>query len=237
MTDFKAIKPDVRILLLQVLLSVVLLSSFHTVYALWALFSVLALATLFFCGWRSFFKNILLFAVLNGLFYGLTALKITVLSGIFPPFLTLLIRVAPAWLTLTILNARSRMDEMLYALDRMHIPKTLSIPLMVVYRYVPTIFQELRCIHESLKMRGLNSWHHPWRTLDNHVVPLLARSEKISEELSAASLCKGLSAERRRTSCTEVRIDRFDLLYLIGMLLAAVALIFFDRFAKGGFSL
>ena len=135
MTDFKAIKPDVRILLLQVLLSVVLLSSFHTVYALWALFSVLALATLFFCGWRSFFKNILLFAVLNGLFYGLTALKITVLSDIFPPFLTLLIRVAPAWLTLTILNARSRMDEMLYALDRMHIPKTLSIPLMVVYRY------------------------------------------------------------------------------------------------------
>ena len=59
----------------------------------------------------------------------------------------------------------------------------------------------------------------------------------LSEELSAASLCKGLSAERRRTSCTEVRIDRFDLLYLIGMLLAAVALIFFDRFAKGGFSL
>ena len=86
-------------------------------------------------------------------------------------------------------------------------------------------------------MRGLNSWHHPWRTLNNHVVPLLARSEKISEELSAASLCKGLSAERRRTSCTEVRIDRFDLLYLIGMLLAAAALIFFDRFAKGGFSL
>ncbi len=29
-----------------------------------------------------------------------------------------------------------------YSLDAIHIPKSLSIPLMVVYRYVPTILQE-----------------------------------------------------------------------------------------------
>ena len=237
MTDFRAVKPDFRILILQIIFCVALLSGFQTIYALWALFSVLSVVTLLLCGVKSFVKNLLSFAILNGLLYGLTALKVPVLSDIIPPFLTLLIRVAPAWLALTILNTRSRMDEMLYTLDCLHIPKTFSIPLMVVYRYVPTILQELRRINESLRMRGLNSWRHPWRTLNNHIVPLLARSEKISEELSAASLCKGLSTERRRTSCTDVRITLSDIIYLTCMLLAAVGLMIFDRYAKGGFQL
>src|SRR5699024_11699819 len=54
-------------------------------------------------------------------------------------------------------------------------------------------------------------------TIENYMVPLLFRSEKLSEELSAASLCKGLSVERNRSCCTEVKLTLADFLYLLGM--------------------
>lgn len=118
MIDFHAAKPDIRILILQTVLSVALMSVAHAVYTLWALFGVLSVVVLALCGCKAFFKNAAVYVLLNGLFYGLTALPIPILSDIFPPFLFMLIRVYPAWLALTILSARVRMDEMLYFIYR-----------------------------------------------------------------------------------------------------------------------
>ena len=234
MNQFRAAKPDPGILILQVAVSVVLVSFFHTYDALIALFGVLDLILLAFCGWRIFFKKAVCFAVLIGALLTLTTFQIPVLSGLFPPFLTMLFRVYPTWLTFNILTKRAQMDEMLYVLDRMHVPKTFSIPFMVVYRYVPTILQELHCINESLVMRGRNDLRHPIRMLNDHIVPLLSRSEKIAEELSAASLCKGLSTKRVRTSCTRVHISAEDVVYLSGMIAVAAGLIVFDLHMRGG---
>lgn len=112
------------------------------------------------------------------------------------------------------------------------IPKSLSIPLMVVYRYVPTILQEFCYVNESLKMRGLNlsvrNLKHLIPTIENYMVPLLFRSEKLSEELSAASLCKGLSVERNRSCCTEVKLTLADFLYLLGMAVVICGLLYLD---------
>ena len=127
---------------------------------------------------------------------------------------------------------KTPMDELLYSLDAIHIPKSLSIPLMVVYRYVPTILQEFRYVNESLKMRGLNlsfsSLEHLMQTIENYMVPLLFRSEKLSEELSAASLCKGLSAYRKRSCCTDVKLTIADFLYLLGMIFVICGLLYLD---------
>lgn len=234
MNKFRAKKPDPRILILQIVLSVLLVSSIHTYYALIALFGVLDVIIFVFCGWKAFLKKAIGFAVMLGAMSLLIRFNIPVLSGIFPPFLMLLVRVYPTWLTLNILNERVRMNEMLYVLDRMHVPKTFSIPLMVVYRYVPTILQELHCINESLAMRERNNIRHPIRMLNDHIVPLLSRSEKIAEELSAASLCKGLNTERGRTSCTDVHITIGDIIYLFGMIAVSAGIILFDQHIRGG---
>ena len=143
-----------------------------------------------------------------------------------------MIKVYPIYLLLRLLVDKAPMNELLYVLDRIHISKSLSIPLMIVYRYVPTIIQEIHYINESLKMRGLNLSFSNLkcliRTLENYMVPLLFRSEKISEELSAASLCKGLSIGRKRTCCTDVRFTKEDYLYLSGMTVVTVALFFLN---------
>ena len=179
-------------------------------------------------GIKVFIKRLLSYAVMYGIIWGFTAINIPILSVIFPPFLMMMIKVYPIYLLLKLLVDKAPMDELLYSLDRIHFPKSLSIPLMIVYRYVPTIIRELHYINENLKMRGLNlslsNIRHLIKTLENYLVPLLFRSERISEELSAASLCKGLSIERKRTCCTNVRFTKEDYLYLLGMAIVIVLL-------------
>lgn len=226
---FKAVKPDSRILILQIIVASILGFSFHSEFAVISLFLVIDFLLFYWYGVKVFIKRLLSYAVMYGIIWGFTTIYIPILSAIFPPFLMMMIKVYPIYLLLKLLVDKAPMDELLYSLDRIRIPKSLSIPLMIVYRYVPTIFRELHYINENLKMRGLNfslsNIRQLIRTLENYLVPLLFRSEKISEELSAASLCKGLSIDRNRTCCTDVRFTKEDYLYLLGMAIVTVVLL------------
>lgn len=238
MNDIKAAKPDIRVLIIQTIIVMILTSTLHTLYALYALFAVCGVAVLIFCGVGTFFKELFIFAAMNAAIYFLAAFQIPILSDIFPPFLMMLSKIYPAYLMLKVMSAKAQMNEMLFAFDQMHIPKSFSIPFMVVYRYVPTILQEFKKISESLKLRGLGfsfrNMKHPLRTVGNCIVPILARSEKIAEELSAASLCKGLNTERKRTCITDVCISWQDIAYLAAVVLAAAGVLIFDLMMKGG---
>lgn len=163
MKKFRAAKPDPRILILQVIVSVALLSTFHTRYGVYALFAVLAIILLILCGWKAFWKNTVSFLALNGALFLLTTVPVPVISELFPPFFTMLVRVYPAWLTLKILTVRSQMDEMLFVLDRMHISKTISIPFNVCIEKTAaqTIFcrsaecgLSADCLHDCLFCAG-----------------------------------------------------------------------------------
>ena len=229
---FKAVKPDSRILILHIIVASILGFSFHSEFAVISLFLVIDFLLFYWYGVKVFIKRLLSYAVMYGIIWGFTTTNIPILSVIFPPFLMMMIKVYPIYLLLKLLVDKAPMNELLYVLDRIHISKSLSIPLMIVYRYVPTIIQEIHYINESLKMRGLNLSFSNLkcliRTLENYMVPLLFRSEKISEELSAASLCKGLSIGRKRTCCTDVRFTKEDYLYLSGMTVVTVALFFLN---------
>ena len=230
--NFKASKPDAIILILQVIAAAVLSFCFKSQWAVFCFFFVIDFLILFWYGAKVFLQRLIAYACLNALTWGLLMAGIPVLSAMLPPFLILIVRVFPVYLLLKLLLDKTPMNELLYSLETMHVPKLLSIPLMVVYRYVPTILQEFRYVNESLKMRGLNLSARNLKrlipTIENYMVPLLFRSEKLSEELSAASLCKGLSAERSRSCCTEVKLTLADFLYLLGMAAVICGLLYLD---------
>lgn len=231
--EFKAAKPDSRLLILQIIAAGILSFSFQREAAVIALFLVIDFLFFYWYGAKAFIKYLVSYAVLIGIIWGFTTVSIPILSVIFPPFLMMMRKVYPVYLLAKLLADKAPMNELLYVLDRIHISKSLSIPLMIVYRYVPTILQEIHSINESLKMRGLNlSFSNVKcliRTLENYMVPLLFRSEKISEELSAASLCKGLSIERKRSCCVEVRFTKEDYLYLLGMVAVIAGLLWLNE--------
>lgn len=230
--NFKPTKPDPRILILQIILGGVFSFYFKKPYTVFGFFLAIDLLVLFFYGVGEFFYRLLTYALLNCMVWALTSFHLPILSVIFPAFLMMVVRIFPVYLLLKLLLDRAPMDELLYTLDAIHLPKSLSIPIMVVYRYVPTILQDVRNVNACLKMRGLNvslaNAGHLLQTLERYMVPLLFRSEKIAEELSAASLCKGLSVSRKRTCCTDVRLNIYDFLYVVGMLAVIGALLYME---------
>lgn len=160
----------------------------------------------------------------------LQRLAIPVVSDIFSMFFLLVVRIYPVYLLCGLLVYRTPMNELLTALSHWHIPQVVLIPLAVIYRYIPTTTKEITYVNESMKMRGVNGSlfslvHHPIKTAEQFLVPLLYRSEKIAEELSAASLCKGLTIHRQRTCCIPTRLSWQDVLYTVGISVTTIALL------------
>lgn len=232
--DFGASKPDPRILIVQVAAAAVLASMFRNLSALLLLFLVLNTLLLLQTNWKTFWNNAAVYIGMLAILFALERIYIPVLSNILPMFLMLMVRMYPVYIAGRILLVKAPMDELLFALEKWHIPKLVLIPLSVIYRYIPTILKEIGYIRESLKMRNFehsfrHKCRHPIECAENFLVPLLYRSEKICEELSAASISKGLSTRRKRTCCAEVKLRWSDMGYLLGMAVVSGLLIFVNN--------
>lgn len=114
----------------------------------------------------------------------------------------------------------------LASMERWHIPKVFSIPFAVILRFFPSVKEEWSNITAAMKLRGIglgvgNVLTHPIKTIEYILVPLLSSSIKIGDELSAASVARGLGMERQRTSIYNVKLCIWDYLLLV------MAVIFF----------
>lgn len=229
---FKPTKPDARVLIIQIIVAGILSFHFQNHWVVFCFFLAIDFVILFWYGMKNFAKRLLVYVTLNIVAVGLLKMELPVVSSVFLPFIMLVVRMYPVYLLLKLLVDKMPMDELLYSLEVIHIPKPLSIPLMVVYRYIPTIMQEVRYVNENLKMRGMNfslsNIRFLVRTVENYMVPLLFRSEKIAEELSATSLCKGLSTRRKRSCCTDVKMEACDYCYLLGILIVIGGLFYLE---------
>ena len=119
-------------------------------------------------------------------------------------------------------------DDLITSLQNMHIPKGFTITVAVVFRYIPTIGREFRNINNTMKMRGIafnakNLFFQPGRTMEYALVPLIMRSIKVADDLSASAMTRGLDLQTKRTSYREVRLHLHD--FLITVLFVALILV------------
>lgn len=110
------------------------------------------------------------------------------------------------------------------AMERMHLPQTVVIPVSVVFRFFPTLREEYAAIRDAMKMRGI-TLANPLAMLEYRVVPLLIVACKIGEELSAAALSRGLGAPVRRTNVCRVGFGWLDIAAIVLTLPCWLALI------------
>lgn len=102
------------------------------------------------------------------------------------------------------LSKLASMQDLLAALQAMGAPQAVLIPCMVVLRFFPTIRRDASHLMESLRTRrvlagGGYAFRHPALTCELLVVPLLMRSVRVSDELAASALVRGLGGETRPT--------------------------------------
>ncbi len=115
-------------------------------------------------------------------------------------------------------------SEYLNGLKRMHIPAGFALSTSVIFRFIPTIRSENDGIKQALRMRGLSglkALRHPLKYFNYRLVPLLLSTFRIADELSMASLCRGLSTGRERTSYEHDNLRFFDwiIIALSGLLI------------------
>lgn len=96
-------------------------------------------------------------------------------------------------------------SEFIAAMEKLHMARKLVIPLSVMFRYFPTIAEENKSIAMAMKMRGISlKGSNPISFLEYRLVPIMMSTVRIGDELSAASLTKGLDSTAKRTNICKI---------------------------------
>lgn len=96
-------------------------------------------------------------------------------------------------------------SEFIAAFHRMHIPQQITIPLSVMFRFFPTVVEEMEAINSAMKMRDIRILgKNAGKLIEYRLIPLLVCSVNIGQELSAAALTRGLSVEKKRTNICRI---------------------------------
>ena len=168
------------------------------------------------------------YAVRGVLAYGLVCLFtgwcMGVLTGtwrtMFVAFLGLLHKVYACGMLAGVVIATTKVGEFLSAMARLHCPKKLTIPLAVMLRYLPTIRVDWRFIKDALALRDVSPtlWGFlkaPAMTVNCIYVPLLTAASKAADELSIASVTRGIEAPHPRTCLVELHMGVADWLVML----------------------
>lgn len=126
------------------------------------------------------------------------------------------------------MSLKMRVGDFVTALQRLHIPKGLTITFAVVFRYMPTVKDEFQKIYSTMKLRGValsvpNLAKHPIRTFEYAIIPLIIRSLAIADQLAASAVTRGMDLESERTSYRIVKIQGVDVVVTLLMTGLAVA--------------
>ena len=122
----------------------------------------------------------------------------------------------------------TKVNEFLAAMARMHMPNKVTIPLAVMARFFPTVFDEAHAIGNAMRMRGirlfsLRTLANPFSILEYRLVPLLVSVTKIGDELSIAAVTRGLSPETKRTCVATIGFHVQDLIVFVYCMIVVLA--------------
>ena len=108
----------------------------------------------------------------------------------------------------------TKVSEFIASMEKSNIPRDIIIPVSVVFRYIPSVFEEIKSITNAMKMRGFGltfkSLKNPFKLIEFYMIPILISAIKTADELSAASLTRGLSNPEPRTHLLEVKFTKLD---------------------------
>ena len=151
-------------------------------------------------------------------------------------FFGLVHKVYPCGFLSGIILSTTKIGEFLSAMNRSHISRKIVVPIAVMLRYMPTIREDWRFIKDAMKMRdvspSLKSFlKHPGMTIECIYVPLMMAASKTADELTIASVTRGIENPKPRTSLVQVRFGIGDLI----VFLCFFAMFLAGQFCKGVF--
>lgn len=126
----------------------------------------------------------------------------------------------PILLYANVFQRTTKVSEMIYVMYSLRIPKGFTITFAVAMRFFPTAKEEMRYIADAMKLRGIevnlqNVIKRPGLLIESKIVPLMMRSATIAEELSAASITRGIDSPEKRSAYFRAHLTWEDVMITI----------------------
>lgn len=111
-------------------------------------------------------------------------------------------------------------NEMVTGLYALRIPRAFIITFAVAMRFFPTAKEEIGHVRDAMILRGIrasliNLIRRPHLIFEGFMIPLLVRASTIAEELSAASITRGLDNPKQRTAFTKLEITFSETIFML----------------------
>lgn len=157
-------------------------------------------------------------------FYFLTMAALFAATGslqtVFLAFLGLVQKIFPCCFMGHIIVSSTKVSEFMSAMTKLHAPTWLVIPPVIMMRYLPAIREDWRYIKDAMYLRDVSPTLRslllkPCMTLECVYVPLIMSASKTADELSIASVTRGIENPGRRTCLTKIRFGMADALVLL----------------------
>lgn len=172
------------------------------------------------------------YAFMMACMYAAAQLDVGVLKTMLTSFFMLVRKVFPCGLLAAVIVTTTHVNEFMSALARMRVPKAVTIPLAVMLRYVPAIREDWGFIKDAMRMRGVNPspagfLRRPGMTIECLYVPLMMSASNVADELSMASVARGIENPAQRTCYMHIEFRLQDWLIVfsaVAVLVGAIAL-------------
>ena len=157
------------------------------------------------------------------------------LRTMFVAFLGLYHKVYACGMLAGIVLSTTKVSEFLSAMNSIHAPKKFVITFAVMLRYIPTIQEDWHFVKDAMRMRDVSPslggfLSHPGMTVECIYVPLMMMASKAADELSIASVTRGIENPNPRTCLVQIKCGIADWMAM----LIAVAFFIFELCMRGG---
>ncbi len=208
---------DPRTKLFLILLCVLSSMFAPDLYFQFVLTALIGLLAAFCRKWQYALRGVMVYALIC-LF---TVWNMQVMTGtwrtMFVAFLGLVHKVYACGMLAGLVISTTKVGEFLSAMVRLHVPKKLTIPIAVMLRYLPTIREDWHFIKDAMRLRDVSPTlvgflKAPAMTVNCIYVPLLTAASKAADELSIASITRGIENPKPRTCLVKIRMRAADFL-------------------------
>ena len=123
----------------------------------------------------------------------------------------------PLYALAFLLFTTTSISEIITALQKMKIPAVIITPLIIMFRFFPTIKQELYAIRNAMKLKGIRK--NPMKLLEYVYVPLLFNCVKIGEDLNISGVTRGLGLYKSSTQTASIKFTILDFIAIAVMIM------------------
>jgi energy-coupling factor transport system permease protein len=96
----------------------------------------------------------------------------------------------------------TKLSELMALLEKSRLPQSVIVSVAVTCRFIPTLVNEYGRIRDAMRIRelrgGIARLVHPIRQAESVLLPLITRATRLSDELAASAMTRGIESPTRR---------------------------------------